>query len=100
MIVRIGEWVLETAAAQAVAWRRQLPSSTPLSLSVNVSGRQLQTPELVGTVERIVEDKDATDDERGVSEINAGLYALDAAWLRRRIGDLKPSPATRHSPAA
>lgn len=47
-----------------------------------------------GTVERIVEDKDATDDERGISEINAGLYAIDAAWLRRRIGDLRPSPAT------
>ena len=47
-----------------------------------------------GTVERIVEDKDATDEERSVSEINAGLYALDAAWLRRRIVDLRPSPAT------
>jgi bifunctional UDP-N-acetylglucosamine pyrophosphorylase/glucosamine-1-phosphate N-acetyltransferase len=44
-----------------------------------------------GTVERIVEDKDATDDERGISEINAGLYAVDAAWLRHRIADLKPS---------
>ena len=47
-----------------------------------------------GTVERIVEDKDATDEERQITEINAGLYALDAAWLRRRIGDLKPSAAT------
>jgi len=47
-----------------------------------------------GTVERIVEDKDATEEERGISEINAGLYAIDAAWLRRRIGDLRPSPAT------
>ena len=47
-----------------------------------------------GTVERIVEDKDATDEERQISEINAGLYAIDAAWLRRRIGDLRPSPAT------
>jgi bifunctional UDP-N-acetylglucosamine pyrophosphorylase/glucosamine-1-phosphate N-acetyltransferase len=47
-----------------------------------------------GTVERIVEDKDATDEERQITEINAGLYALDAAWLRRRIGDLEPSPAT------
>ena len=45
-----------------------------------------------GTVERIVEDKDATDEERQITEINAGLYALDASWLRRRIGDLKPSP--------
>ena len=47
-----------------------------------------------GTVERIVEDKDASDDERLVTEINAGLYAVDAAWLRGRIGDLTPSPAT------
>jgi bifunctional UDP-N-acetylglucosamine pyrophosphorylase/glucosamine-1-phosphate N-acetyltransferase len=47
-----------------------------------------------GTVERIVEDRDATDEERGISEINAGLYAIEAAWLRRRIGDLAPSPAT------
>jgi bifunctional UDP-N-acetylglucosamine pyrophosphorylase/glucosamine-1-phosphate N-acetyltransferase len=47
-----------------------------------------------GTVERIVEEKDATDEERQIGEINAGLYAIDAAWLRRRIGDLRPSPAT------
>jgi bifunctional UDP-N-acetylglucosamine pyrophosphorylase/glucosamine-1-phosphate N-acetyltransferase len=47
-----------------------------------------------GTVERIVEDKDATDEERQITEVNAGLYALDAHWLRRRIGDLEPSPAT------
>jgi len=47
-----------------------------------------------GTVERVVEVKDATDEERAISEINAGLYAFEAAWLRRRIGDLRPSPAT------
>ncbi|MEW6223596.1 MAG: bifunctional UDP-N-acetylglucosamine diphosphorylase/glucosamine-1-phosphate N-acetyltransferase GlmU [Chloroflexota bacterium] len=47
-----------------------------------------------GTVERIVEDKDATDEERQLTEINAGLYAVDAAWLRRRIGDLRPSSTT------
>ncbi len=47
-----------------------------------------------GTVERIVEAKDATDDELAGNEVNAGLYAFDAAWLRRRIGSLVPSPAT------
>ncbi|MHB8892613.1 MAG: bifunctional UDP-N-acetylglucosamine diphosphorylase/glucosamine-1-phosphate N-acetyltransferase GlmU [Candidatus Limnocylindrales bacterium] len=47
-----------------------------------------------GTVERIVEDKDASEEERQIGEINAGLYAIDATWLRRRIGDLRPSPAT------
>jgi bifunctional UDP-N-acetylglucosamine pyrophosphorylase/glucosamine-1-phosphate N-acetyltransferase len=47
-----------------------------------------------GSVERIVEAKDAAEDELAGNEVNAGLYAFDAAWLRRRIGDLAPSPAT------
>ncbi|HEY8631765.1 MAG TPA: bifunctional UDP-N-acetylglucosamine diphosphorylase/glucosamine-1-phosphate N-acetyltransferase GlmU [Candidatus Limnocylindrales bacterium] len=47
-----------------------------------------------GTVERIVERKDATDEEIAVNEINSGLYAFDAAWLRGRIGSLNPSPKT------
>jgi len=47
-----------------------------------------------GTVDRIVEKKDATDEELGVNEINSGLYAFDAAWLRARIGALHASPKT------
>jgi bifunctional UDP-N-acetylglucosamine pyrophosphorylase/glucosamine-1-phosphate N-acetyltransferase len=44
-----------------------------------------------GSVERIVEARDATPDELETNEVNAGLYAFDAAWLRRRIGSLTPS---------
>jgi len=47
-----------------------------------------------GSVERIVEAKDATPEELETNEINAGCYAFDAAWLRRRIGSVKASPAT------
>src|SRR3954447_23757071 len=47
-----------------------------------------------GTVEAIVEAKDATADELMTNEINAGLYAIDAAWLRRRIESVAPSPTT------
>jgi bifunctional UDP-N-acetylglucosamine pyrophosphorylase/glucosamine-1-phosphate N-acetyltransferase len=47
-----------------------------------------------GTVDRIVERKDATDEEVAVNEINSGLYAFDATWLRGRIGSLSPSPKT------
>lgn len=47
-----------------------------------------------GLVERVVEAKDATEDELAISEINTGLYAMDAQWLRGRIGELTPSPAT------
>ena len=47
-----------------------------------------------GTVERIVEARDAEPEELAGNEINAGLYAFDAAWLRRRIAALTPSAAT------
>jgi bifunctional UDP-N-acetylglucosamine pyrophosphorylase/glucosamine-1-phosphate N-acetyltransferase len=47
-----------------------------------------------GTVERIVERKDASDDEIAVDEVNSGLYAFDAVWLRARIGALTPSART------
>lgn len=44
-----------------------------------------------GSVERIVEARDATGDELETNEVNAGVYAFDASWLRRRIGALAPS---------
>jgi bifunctional UDP-N-acetylglucosamine pyrophosphorylase/glucosamine-1-phosphate N-acetyltransferase len=44
-----------------------------------------------GSVERIVEARDASADELETNEVNAGVYAFDAAWLRRRIGALAPS---------
>ncbi len=45
-------------------------------------------------VARLVEARDATPDELAVSEVNAGLYAFDAAWLRLAVERLTPSPAT------
>ncbi len=47
-----------------------------------------------GSVDRIVEAKDATADELAINEINSGIYAFDAAWVRSRIGRLRPSVAT------
>jgi bifunctional UDP-N-acetylglucosamine pyrophosphorylase/glucosamine-1-phosphate N-acetyltransferase len=46
-----------------------------------------------GDVTRIVEHKDASDDERRVNEINTGLMACDAKSLRRYLGDLKNNNA-------
>ena len=41
-----------------------------------------------GQVERIVEHKDATDAERGLTEINSGIYAFDAALLREALAQV------------
>lgn len=52
LIVPLGEWILETACRQAVAWRAAgLPE---LRMAVNVSVRQFMQPELAHVVERIL----------------------------------------------
>ena len=41
-----------------------------------------------GAFHRIVEQKDATDEERGIAEINAGIYAFGASALRDQLANL------------
>jgi diguanylate cyclase (GGDEF)-like protein len=51
LIVPIGAWVLQEACAQAARWSAESPDSPNLTVSVNLSARQLSDPELVSTVE-------------------------------------------------
>jgi diguanylate cyclase (GGDEF)-like protein len=54
LIVPIGEWVLRTACAQAVAWQQLgLP---PMCIGVNVSGRQLRQNDFVAVVRSALRD--------------------------------------------
>ena len=53
LILPIGRWVLHTATVQAAAWRAQ---GHELSISVNVSGRQLDHDELVDDVRSALAD--------------------------------------------
>jgi len=45
-------------------------------------------------VERIVEQKDATDEERKINWVWSGMMAVDATFLRKTLATLKPSPVT------
>lgn len=49
-------------------------------------GRIVRAPD--GSVVRIVEHKDATDAERGIDEVNSGMYAFEIAALARSLGGL------------
>ncbi len=48
MIVEIGKWVLQQACAQGAAWQR---AGYPIGMAVNVSGRQLDTDQVIADIE-------------------------------------------------
>src|SRR5690606_6061855 len=50
-------------------------------------GRILRNP-VTGAVDAVVEERDATPEQREITEINAGLYAFDAAVLGPALGKL------------
>lgn len=52
LIVHLGEWVLAAACAQLQQWRSSWDSAHPLSISVNIAGRQFAQANLVQQIER------------------------------------------------
>jgi diguanylate cyclase (GGDEF)-like protein/PAS domain S-box-containing protein len=51
-IVEIGSWVLGEACRQTARWRTELAGGQDLSVSVNVSTRQVRRPDLLENVQR------------------------------------------------
>jgi two-component system NtrC family sensor kinase len=66
LIVPIGQWVLQTACSQAKRWQDQ--GYPPISMAVNISGRQFNQPAFVDMLDDIVK--------------NSGL---DPRWLELEI---------------
>lgn len=48
-----------------------------------------------GQVQRIVEQKDATDDELSINEINSGIYCFDLVFLRSHIRQISNDNAQK-----
>jgi bifunctional UDP-N-acetylglucosamine pyrophosphorylase/glucosamine-1-phosphate N-acetyltransferase len=48
-----------------------------------------------GQIQRIVEFKDATDEERLIKEVNPAMYAFDYVWLKENIKKLQANNAQK-----
>jgi len=56
LIVPIGAWALREACSQAEAWRIARPDAAPLTMSVNLSPRQLAVNDFAGTIAEVLEE--------------------------------------------
>jgi diguanylate cyclase (GGDEF)-like protein len=87
LIVPIGRWVLQQATRQAAEWQNRSPLGR-LRMSVNVSVRQFQHPDLVGDVADALH-KSALDPSLLTLEITESLFAQDTDETTRKIELLK-----------
>ncbi|HEX7745654.1 MAG TPA: bifunctional UDP-N-acetylglucosamine diphosphorylase/glucosamine-1-phosphate N-acetyltransferase GlmU [Micromonosporaceae bacterium] len=69
----------ESAGAAATVLTAEVADPTGLGRIVRDSA---------GRLERIVEERDASPEQKDIREINAGIYAFDAALLRNALGKL------------
>jgi len=85
LIVPLGGWVLNTACRQVAAWRSK---GRPITVSVNVSGRQLQEPDFAETVLSAVND--AGIDERNlILELTETAILKDLAGAQSKLAELR-----------
>lgn len=77
----------------------RLGAARPLSLVTAVLpdpfgyGRILRNAE--GRIYGIVEEKNATPEERQINEINAGIYCAEAGFLRKALAKVRPDPVKK-----
>lgn len=54
LIIPLGKWVLSEACRQLSVWQEQLAQPLPLSISVNLSGIQLWNPDVLQSIDEIL----------------------------------------------
>jgi len=86
-ILPIGDWVLETACQQLLAWDEAKPSRS-LRISVNVSPRQLADPEFVGRAALIL-DRSGVDPTRVTLEVTESALGTDTETMIVRLREFK-----------
>jgi len=50
-------------------------------------GRVVRSP--AGEVQKVVEEKDATERERGIAEVNSGIYCVEAGFLFQALAEVR-----------
>jgi EAL domain-containing protein (putative c-di-GMP-specific phosphodiesterase class I) len=85
LIVDIGRWVLEEACSQGAAWRQ---AGYPIGMAVNVSGRQLDTDQLIVDIESALSHS-SLDPGALTIEITETTLMRNVEETARRLAEVK-----------
>jgi diguanylate cyclase (GGDEF)-like protein/PAS domain S-box-containing protein len=88
LIVPIGRWVLREGCRQASLLHRQLADQPPLSMSINLSVKQLQHSDIVADVRDALEES-GLDPSCLVLEITESVMIADTDLAVQRLDELK-----------
>src|SRR5437867_841067 len=86
LIVQIGEWVLRQACLQSVAWQRA--GYVALRVTINLSARQLELPDLVQRIQAVLLQTGADPARLGV-EVTESTLAADVTHAARTLSALR-----------
>jgi diguanylate cyclase (GGDEF)-like protein len=89
LIVPIGSWVLGRALEQAAEWAHSRPDRPPLTMSVNLSGRQIAEPDIVDIVAGALAKRVEPGTPCLCLEITETVLLEDLAVMARRLTALK-----------
>jgi EAL domain-containing protein (putative c-di-GMP-specific phosphodiesterase class I) len=88
LIIPMGRWVLETACHEGVRLQKRFPRESPLTISVNLSVRQLQSETLLGDVRNALEVSGLPPSSL-VLEITESLMLADTDFGMQQLNELK-----------
>ncbi len=88
LMVPIGAWVLQEACRTAARWQSEYTREGGLSMAVNISARQLASPDLVNEVASALEEA-GLEPSMLVLEITESVLIADAAVAARRLRRLR-----------
>jgi len=98
LLIACGDTPLITAALMRAVVEARRETNAPIALAAFDAddptgyGRVIESSD--GSAACVVEERDASDEQRAIGTVNAGLYAVDRAWLIQTLGTITPSKAT------
>jgi diguanylate cyclase (GGDEF)-like protein/PAS domain S-box-containing protein len=88
LIIPLGQWVMHEACAQLARWQSELGPGRALTLTVNVTARQLLATTFVTDVSRAISDS-GIDPTRLVLEITEQALARNVTDTLRRVREVR-----------